>query len=57
MTAASSRTPERRRDSLIWEYPRINDYRSYGCIKLAPGDLRELYAAWARWFPVGSTDR
>jgi hypothetical protein len=40
-----------------WEYPKINDYRSYGCIKLAPGDLRELHAAWARWFPVGSTDR
>ncbi|MEO5708812.1 MAG: hypothetical protein ABIQ59_03215 [Nocardioidaceae bacterium] len=40
-----------------WEYPRINDYRSYGCIKLSPGDLHELYDAWRRWFSLGSTPR
>jgi len=40
-----------------WEYPAINDYRSYGCIKLAPGDLKELYDAWRRYFPLGSPDR
>lgn len=40
-----------------WEYPKINDYRSYGCVKLSPGDLRELYDAWRRYFPLGSTDR
>ena len=56
--AGSRQCPDRRGDQVCrWEYPKINDYRSYGCIKLSPGDLRELYAAWARWFPVGSTDR
>ena len=40
-----------------WEYPAINDYRSYGCVKLAPGDLHELYDAWRRYFRVGYTDR
>ena len=25
-----------------WEFPRFNDYRSYGCIKMAPGDLAAL---------------
>lgn len=40
-----------------WEYPTINDYRSYGCVKLSPGDLHELYDAWRRYFPLGSTDR
>jgi hypothetical protein len=56
--AGSRQCPDRRGDQVCrWEYPKINDYRSYGCIKLAPGDLHELHAAWARWFPVGSTDR
>jgi len=40
-----------------WEYPRINDYRSLGCIKLAPADMRELYDAWTRFFRTGYTDR
>ena len=56
--AGSRQCADRRGDQVCrWEYPRINDYRSYGCVKLSPGDLRELYAAWTRWFPVGSTDR
>jgi hypothetical protein len=33
-------------DVCRWEYPRFNDYRSYGCIKMAPGDLRGLVAAY-----------
>jgi hypothetical protein len=37
-----------------WEYPQINDYRSYGCVKLSPHDLRELYDAWRRYFPLGA---
>ena len=37
-----------------WEYPKVNDYRSYGCVKLAPGDLHELYDAWRHWFPLGA---
>jgi hypothetical protein len=37
-----------------WEYPRINDYKSRGCIKLSPGDMRELYVAWRKYFGAGS---
>ena len=56
--AGSRQCADRRGDQVCrWEYPKINDYRSYGCVKLSPGDLRELYAAWTRWFPVGTTDR
>jgi hypothetical protein len=40
-----------------WEYPKINDYRSFGCIKLSPGDLRELYDAWTRHFDLGADGR
>ena len=51
----SRQCPNRPGDQLCrWEYPRINDYRSYGCVKLSPGDLHELYDAWRRWFPLGS---
>ena len=34
----------------------INDYRSYGCVKLSPGDMHELYDAWRRYFRLGSTE-
>ena len=37
-----------------WEYPQVNDYRSYGCVKLSPHDLRQLYDAWRRYFPLGA---
>ena len=40
-----------------WEYPQINDYKSLGCIKLSPGDMKALYDAWTRFFRVGYTDR
>ena len=40
-----------------WEYPAINDYRSYGCVKLSPGAMHELYDAWRRYFRLGYTDR
>jgi hypothetical protein len=33
-----------------WEYPRINDYRSHGCIKMSPGDLLDLVRHYHRWF-------
>lgn len=36
-----------------WEYPRINDYRSYGCIKMAPGDMLALTRHYHRWFRPG----
>ena len=56
--AGSHQCRNRKGDQLCrWEYPSYNDYRSYGCIKLSPRDLHELYDAWRRYFPLGSTDR
>lgn len=36
-----------------WEFPRINDYTSHGCIKMAPGDLLALTRAYQRFFATG----
>lgn len=36
-----------------WEYPEINDYKSAGCIKLAPADLAELSAHFLRFYKAG----
>ena len=36
-----------------WEYPRINDYKSYGCIKMAPRDLAELVRLYHQHFGAG----
>ena len=36
-----------------WEYPRINDYRSHGCVKMSPRDLRDLVRHYHRWFRAG----
>jgi hypothetical protein len=33
-----------------WEIPEINDYKSAGCIKLAPEDLAELSRHFLRYF-------
>lgn len=50
--------PDRKGDQVCrWEYPRIDDYRSFGCIKMSPGDLRELVAAWRTHFALGADSR
>ena len=36
-----------------WEVPEINDYRSAGCIKLAPEDLAELSAHFLHFYRAG----
>ena len=36
-----------------WEWPRINDYKSYGCIKMAPVDLAQLADLFHRHFSSG----
>lgn len=36
-----------------WEWPRINDYRSAGCIKMSPPDLLALTRHYHRWFRAG----
>jgi hypothetical protein len=50
--------PDRPGDQVCrWEYPRIDDYRSFGCVKLRPQDLEELYDAWLRRFDLGADPR
>ena len=36
-----------------WEYPRVNDYRSYGCVKMSPPDMLALTRHYHRWFRPG----
>jgi hypothetical protein len=36
-----------------WEFPQINDYKSAGCIKLAPEDLAELSAHFLQFYKAG----
>lgn len=36
-----------------WEYPKINDYKSSGCIKLSPADLKALVARYHDYFRAG----
>jgi len=40
-------------DPCRFEAPKINDYRSWGCIKMAPGDLRQLTRRFHRFFKAG----
>ena len=37
-------------DPCRFEAPKINDYRSWGCIKMAPGDLKQLTRRFHRYF-------
>jgi hypothetical protein len=37
-------------DGCRWEVPRVNDYRSWGCIKMAPDDLKELTRRFHHYF-------
>ena len=36
-----------------WEYPRFNDYKSFGCIKMSPGDLASLVRLYHQHFGAG----
>jgi hypothetical protein len=52
--AGSKQCPNRRGDQLCrWELPRYNEYKSAGCIKLAPADLTELVRLYQRHFRAG----
>ena len=37
-------------DGCRWEVPKVNDYRSYGCIKMHPEDLRQLTRRFHRYY-------
>ncbi|MCW2819960.1 MAG: hypothetical protein JWR42_2747 [Marmoricola sp.] len=53
--AGNRQCPDRPGDQVCrWEVPRIDDYRSLGCIKLAPGDLAALVRAYERHFATGT---
>jgi len=52
--AGNRQCADRRGDQACrWEYPRINDYKSLGCIKMAPGDLAELVRLYHQHFGAG----
>ena len=52
--ARNRQCPNRRGDQVCrWEVPRNNDYKSAGCIKLAPAHLAELVALYHRHFAAG----
>jgi hypothetical protein len=36
-----------------WEFPRINDYTSHGCIKMSPADILALTRDYHRFFEAG----
>jgi hypothetical protein len=36
-----------------WEMPKINDYKSAGCIKLSPGDLADLSRHFLQFYRAG----
>ena len=52
--ARNRQCANRRGDQVCrWEFPRYNDYKSAGCIKLAPGHLAELVRLYQRHFSAG----
>lgn len=52
--ARNVQCPNRAGDQVCrWEMPRINDYKSAGCIKMSPGDLAALGRHFLRYFHAG----
>ncbi len=52
--ARNTQCPNRKGDQPCrWEFPKINDYRSHGCIKLSPQDMAALFRAWRKHFADG----
>ncbi len=52
--ARNRQCPNRRGDQVCrWEWPRYNDYKSLGCIKMSPGDLAELVGLFQKHFAAG----
>ena len=52
--AGNSQCRDRRGDQVCrWEWPKFNDYRSAGCIKMSPRDLRRLVRRYHPWFEPG----
>jgi hypothetical protein len=52
--AGNTQCPDLAGDQVCrWEYPQINDYKSAGCIKLAPEDLAELSRHFLTFYKAG----
>jgi hypothetical protein len=50
-SAGNGQCPDAPGDQVCrWEYPKVNDYRSAGCIKLSPPDLLALTRAYHHYF-------
>lgn len=50
----NTQCPNRPGDQICrWEFPRINDYTSHGCIKMSPSALLQLTRAYHRFFQAG----
>ena len=56
--SGSHQCRNRKGDQLCrWEYPTYNEYRSFGCIKLSPADLKQLYDSWRKFTGSRYTSR
>ena len=52
--AGNKQCPNRQGDQVCrWEFPSWNDYKSAGCIKMSPTDLRQLVTLYKRHFATG----
>lgn len=52
--AGNAQCPDAPGDQVCrWEFPQINDYKSAGCIKLAPDDLAELSRHFLQFYKAG----
>ena len=52
--AANKQCKNRKGDQLCrWEFPSFNEYKSAGCIKLAPAALKQLVTLYHRHFKAG----
>ncbi len=53
--ARNRQCPNRKGDQVCrWEWPRYNDYKSAGCIKMSPRDLAELVRLYQKHFRAGT---
>ena len=49
--SATSQCADRKGDQACrWEYPKFNDYKSFGCIKMSPDDLADLVRLYHQHF-------
>ena len=52
--AGNTQCRDRRGDQACrWEYPKVNDYKSLGCIKMSPRDLADLVRIYHQHFRAG----